>query len=80
MKAKKTIINLNRSHAKSKKFLWSWNDREKMHRFPGLTKEEYPLPMLVVETKGLGVGQDLNPNSNVIGYVIFSKKRECCCW
>ena len=50
--------------------------REKCIRFLGLTKEECPLPMLVVEIKGLVLGKDLNPNSDVIGYVIFSKKRE----
>ena len=43
--------------------------------FPGLTKEECPLPTLVVEIKGLGLGQDLKPNNNVIGYFIFSQKK-----
>ena len=32
--------------------------------------------MLVVELKGLGLGQDLNPNNNVICHVIFSQKKE----
>ena len=45
-------------------------------RFPGLTKEECTLPMLVVEIKGLGLGQDLNPNINVVGYVIFSQRKD----
>ena len=45
-------------------------------RFPGLNKDESPLPTLVVEIKGLGLGKDLNSNINVIGYVIFSQGKE----
>ena len=49
---------------------------KKCMRFLGLTKEECPLPILVVEIKGLGLGQDLNPNSNVLGYVSLSQRKE----
>ena len=45
-------------------------------RFPGLTKEGCPLPTLVIEIKGLGLDQDLNPNSNVTWCVIFSQRKE----
>ena len=41
---------------------------------PCLTKEECALKTLVVEIKGLWLGQYLNPNSNVIGCVVFSQK------
>ena len=56
-------------------FLYSWHERGKCIQFPGLTKEECPLPTLVFEIKGLGLGQDLKPNNNVIGYFIFSQKK-----
>ena len=45
---------------------------------PCLTKEECPLKTVVVGIKGLWLGQHLNPNSNVIGCVFFSQKREHC--
>ena len=32
--------------------------------------------MLVVEIKVLGLGQDLNPNIDVIGYVIFCQRKQ----
>ena len=49
---------------------------KKCMRFPGLTKDECPMSILVVEIKGLGLAQDLNPNSNITGYVIFSQRKE----
>ena len=45
-------------------------------RFPGLSTEECPNLTLIVELKGLGLGKDLNPNSNVTGCAIFSQRKE----
>ena len=42
-------------------------------RFPGFSKEELPNEILIIEIKGLGLSQDLNPNSDAVGYVIFSQ-------
>ena len=51
--------------------------RGKKHmQFPGLTKEECPMPILVVDIKGLGLVQDLNSNSNATSHVIFSQRKE----
>ena len=44
-------------------------------RFPGLTKEEFPMPILVFKIKGLGLAQDLNPNSNTTGCAIFYNEK-----
>ena len=49
---------------------------KKCIRFLGLTKEECHFPTLVVEVKGLVLGQDLKPSNNAICYVIFSQKKE----
>ena len=56
--------------------LCSWYKREKCARFPGLSKEEYSLPILIVELKGLGLGQDLNLDSNETRFIIFSQRKE----
>ena len=49
---------------------------EKCIKFPSLSKEEYPLPILIVELKGLRLRQDLNPNSNISGYVNSPKEKK----
>ena len=48
---------------------------KKCIRFPSLSKEECPRNILIVEIKGLGLAQDLNPNSSISGYVIFSQSK-----
>ena len=49
---------------------------KKCMRFPILSEEECPNLILIVELKGLGLGKDLNPNSNVTGCAIFSQRKE----
>ena len=43
----------------------------KCMKFPGFSKEELPNPLLIIEIRGLGLAQDLNPNSDTVGCVIF---------
>ena len=42
-------------------------------RFPGFSKKELPNKTLMIEIKGIGLSQCLNPNSDVTGHTILSQ-------
>ena len=44
--------------------------------FLEFSKNECPFPALIVETKGLGLAQDLNLSSNTAGHVAFFQGKE----
>ena len=43
---------------------------KKCIRLTDFSKDKLVNDIIILELKGLGLGQDLNPNSNIIGYVI----------